>query len=368
MVAVGVIGATGFIGSRAIEILAASGDTEVYPIVRNEKKSLSLPCSQQNCRIANALDQSALANAMQGCDVVVHSVTGSPGLIRGTISRTYNAAQQAKVKRLIYMSTMCVHGQAPAPGTTEETPLDKSQQAFPYNVAKIDAENLLIKLRDRGSVEVVIFRPGIVFGPRSPRIIEIANQLLSGSAYLVEGGRGICNTTYIDNLIHAVRLAINADCVDRQAFFIGENEQVTWAEFYSALAESIGVNSEQIPSVSKPESFSQSSKQSLVSSVRDSVFVQSTLAAIPNEVKDNLKNQLKRALGKKSAPASASTQEVKAKQEISVTQEMALLHLSSYKLSHTKAERMLNYSPVFSISDAYKHTADWLLTNGYSAH
>ena len=72
------------------------------------------------------------------------------------------------------------------------------------------AERRLRELRQGGPVELVVLRPAIVHGPRSAWTGGFADELLAGTAYLVEGGRGICNAAYVDNVVHAVRLASSA--------------------------------------------------------------------------------------------------------------------------------------------------------------
>src|SRR3546814_8202154 len=88
---------------------------------------------------------------------------------------------------------------------------------LPYNRAKADAERMLIALRRRHGVELVLLRPGIVYGPRSQWIAGFADQLLDGTAYLVDGAQGICNAIYVDNLVHAVTLAITGTRCDGEA-------------------------------------------------------------------------------------------------------------------------------------------------------
>ena len=48
-------------------------------------------------------------------------------------------SQDAGVRRLVYLSSASVHGQAPAPGTDEES-LFETRQPIAYNMAKAWAE------------------------------------------------------------------------------------------------------------------------------------------------------------------------------------------------------------------------------------
>jgi len=355
MVRIGIIGASGFIGNRAVEMLHAEGSYDVRPILRTADSMNRLTVRELDYRVANALDRSALQKAFTGCDVVIHSIVGSPGLIRGSVVPAYQAAEKAGVRRLIYLSSMCVHGQAPVTGTIEDSPLSK-QQPFPYNTAKIDAERNLQQLRANGSVEVVIFRPGIVFGPGSSRVIEIAEQILNGSACFINQGEGVCNTVYVDNLVHSMQLAMTSVAADGQAFFVGDRELVNWRDFYRPFAQALGVDPTQISTVPIPEFAVPSRKQQLIGSIRDSEWMQKALSLVSDELRQTIKQVIpKRKKSPTVVPPASSIQT----QPI-MSQEMSLLQQSQYKLPFDKAEKILGYKPIVSFEDACCRSIDWL--------
>ncbi|XWK89090.1 MAG: NAD(P)-dependent oxidoreductase [Phormidium sp.] len=362
MMRIGIVGATGFVGTRAVEMLNVEGTSEVRPIVHSQSSLEKLAHHKLDCRIANSFSQSSLESAFKGCDVVIQSILGTPGLIRGTVAPTYKAAEKVGVRRIIYLSSMIVHTSAPAPGTTEATPPITNQPNFPTHTAKIDAERQLLQLHQTGSVEVVIFRPGIVFGPRSRWVTELADQLIQGRAYLIDGGKGICNSVYIDNLIHAMRLAMTAKEADGEAFFAGDRERVTWFDFYRPFAEAFGVDPTQLPSPTVP-AFTHSRKKQLIGSIRESVFVQKSLAMIP----EDLKQKLKRSKPKSEQPAPAPAPEpapvvpaVIPKGEPVVTEMMSILQQSQYQLPFTKAEKLLGYEPIVSFDEGCRRSVEWL--------
>jgi len=357
MVKIGVVGASGFVGNRAVEMLHEDGHT-LCPIVRQEA-SLQ-PFAQMGLKgyVANAFDQAALETAFQGCDVVIHSVLGSAGLIRGSVAPAYRAAQKAGVRRIIYLSSMIVHTSAPTPGTTESTPPIEHQPGFPTHLAKIDAERRLLRMREKGSVDAVIFRPGIVFGPRSRWVADLAHHLTQGTAYFINDGLGVCNTVYIDNLIHAMRLAMTVQDADGEAFFVGDREQVTWLDFYRPFALALGVNLEQIHRLEPPH-FVHSQKQEWIRAIRESEFVQKVLAAIS----EDMKRQVKGLISNRNTSSAELASEVTPPPEPVVSEMMAILQQSQYKLPFAKAQTILGYEPIVSFDEGCRRSINWLHTN-----
>jgi len=349
---IGVVGASGFVGNRAVEMLHVDGH-EVRPIVRSVASLARLSQRQLDCRIANAFDRSSLTAAFAGCEVIIHSILGSSGLIRGSIAPTYAAAQRAGVRRIIYLSSMVVHTSAPALGTIEATP-PITNQPFPTHNAKIDAERKLLQLRQQGEVEVTIFRPGIVFGARSRWVEDLADRLSQGDPCLVDRGRGICNTVYVDNLIHAIRLALTVTAADGEAFFVGDRERVTWYDFYQPFAEVFGVDLTQLP----PATVSQLShtwQERAIDSVRNSELVQKTLNLVPDEFKQQLKRSFR---PQPDRPIGESTSAVRS--QPGVSEMMAILQRSPYQLPVTKAQQILGYEPIISVREGCCRSIEWL--------
>lgn len=354
MMRIGIVGASGFVGNRAVEMLSEAA--EVRPIVHSQRSLEKLSHQHLDCRIANSFDQASLESAFQGCDVIIQSILGSPGLTRGSIVPTYRAAEKVGVRRIIYLSSMIVHTSAPAPGTTEATP-PITNQPFPTHIAKIDAERKLLQLRQKGSVEVVIFRPGIVFGPRSRWVMNLADELVQGTAYLINGGQGICNSVYVDNLVHAIRLALTAPEADGEAFFAGDRERVTWFDFYRPFAEAFGIDLTQLSAVTVPQ-FTHSRKQQVIGAIRDSEFVQKWLATVPEDFKQTLKLTIPR----RSRPMPEPEPVMATKLQPVVTEMMAILQQSQYQLPFNKAMQRLDYQPIVTFNEGCLRSIEWLAT------
>ena len=360
MLRVAVLGANGFIGTRTVEMLHLGDLAEPRPVVRNVARLARLSRFALDCRIADGFDQSALQAAFHGCHVVVHAIAGDPNTIRGTLAPAYRAAQEAGVQRFIYLSTAAVHGQAPEAGTAEKSPLN-GKQLLSYNNAKVNAERMLQRLRTRGHVELVVLRPGVVFGPRSSWVTRFIEALLAGQGYMVNDGRGVCNSAYVDNVVHAIYLAMTACDVDREAFLIGDQERITWADFYQPFAEALGYDLSKVQRVS-PFSSGSDSKNRL-ETIRAAHPVQSVLSFLPGKAQSALS-----AIGRhliNPRPVSLSPWQVPHASMPQATLEMSLLHQCSYKLPFDKAGRLLKYEPPVSFAEACRRTVSWLAFAGY---
>jgi nucleoside-diphosphate-sugar epimerase len=306
-----------------------------------------------DARAADALDVAALASAFRGCDVVVHAVYTSHETAGRAMEATYAACEAAGVRRIVHVSTASVHGQAPPPSTDERSPL-RLWQEFPYNNAKVRAERALRRARARGTVEIVMLRPGIVFGPRSRWISEFADALLAGRAGLVDDGRGVCNSIYVDNLVHAIELAARTPGVDDEAFLVGDAERVTWADVYGPVASALGFDLSSVPSVDPPRDAA-----GWLDRVRDMARHSAHLAPVRRTMAPPLR--MLRSLLRRGP---TSTSPVDATGPF-LDPMKARLQRCSVRLPIRKAVRRLGYEPPVPFDEGMRRTLAWMQTAGY---
>jgi nucleoside-diphosphate-sugar epimerase len=355
---IAVLGASGFVGSRLLEMFHLGELATLRPVVRNYGSLARLARFDLDWRIADGRDQAALSSAFEGCDAVVNLIAADPAIIVQNATVSYQAAQAAGVKRLVFMSSASVHGQAPAPGTDETSPLH-TNQVFAYNNAKVRAERALAELRKDGFVELSILRPGIVYGPRSRWVSDIADQLLTESAYLINDGQGICNSIYVDNLIEAIRLALTVPAADRGVFIVGDRERVTWLDFYQQLAVGLDRDLSRVHRLGPPQ-FVHGLGDTL-NDLRASQPVQALLPLVPTPLKEGVKGAIKAV----TAPPRPSPWSLPVKPGPQVTEEFAALHQCSVQLPWTKAATILGYQPTFSFAEAMRRSVGWLAFAGY---
>jgi nucleoside-diphosphate-sugar epimerase len=349
-VAFAVLGARGFIGARTVDWLR--GRTLSVRAVARDGRGLA---GDPDMMVADALDVSALTAAFRGCDVVVHAVYTDPETAGRAMEATYAASAAAGVRRIVYLSTASVHGQAPRPSTDERSPLHLWHE-FAYNNAKVRAERALLRARTRGAVEIVMLRPGIVFGPTSRWITEFADALLGGRAALIDRGRGVCNSIYVDNLVHAIDLAAHAPGVDNEAFLVGDAERVTWADLYGPIASALGYALSSLPDAEPPRHVARF-RDRLRDAARNSEHlepVRRTMAPATTLARSLLRR------GRKSAgTASAAVNGPFLDGMNSRLQEC------SVKLPMIKAKQRLGYEPLVSFDEGVRRTIAWMQTAGY---
>ncbi|MGY8681582.1 NAD-dependent epimerase/dehydratase family protein [Bradyrhizobium sp. UFLA05-153] len=350
---IAVLGASGFIGNRTVEIFQRDGDVDVRPVVQRPSRAALPRRFNLPIQIADALDTKSLTAAFEGCDSVIMAIAGAPKTIVRSIEPVYRAAMKSNVRRLIYLSSASVHGQAPAIGVDETTPLSK-RQPIAYNNAKVVAEQQLWRLREIGRVEVVILRPGIVFGPRSQWTGGVADEILNGTAYLTEGGWGVCNSIYVDNLIHAIKLALVTTNADGKAFLVGDAEAVTWRDLYLPICQALDYDLSDLPTPTMADVMDE--RASVAQRVRDANFFQSLRWIVPRPARAAVKAAIREMRRPLSTEIPAS---------YSVTLERALLHTSSYRPAYARAQRELGYCPPITFEEGCRRSVEWLGFAGY---
>jgi nucleoside-diphosphate-sugar epimerase len=155
------------------------------------------------------------------------------------------AAATAHVARFVHLSSIAVFGLAALGEANDQRRREHSGD--PYCDTKCDAEERAFRAHREGRLPVTILRPSAVYGPGSTHwsIVPI-KRIKKGKMWLFNGGRGLLNYVYIDNLVDAILLVAQDDRALGEAFIVNDGA-VTWREFFGALARMAGSNS--IPSI-----------------------------------------------------------------------------------------------------------------------
>ena len=238
---VAIVGAGGFVGARLLEMAAHGGRTDVVPIVRAYRSVARVANLGIPHRLADASRTDSLTQALTGCEAVVNLTNGDPADILSTTRSIYASAVAAGARLLVHLSSATVYGQVERPDLPEDAP-PLADHWMPYAREKGRAENFLRERMADGRLAIVVLRPGLIWGPGSPWLIRPALELVSGSAYLVGDGGGICNLAYVDNLVRSIDAVVAHQAPAPGFYNIADDETTTWRQYYSALAAGLGVD------------------------------------------------------------------------------------------------------------------------------
>ncbi len=351
-----IIGASGFIGLRALEGLHDRDGIAVRPVVRAASSLAVLARRRLDWRIAGPRDLASLTGALRGCSVCIHAALGDPLQIEQMATVAYQACAAAGVRRLVWLSSASVHGQNPAPGTDESSPIH-DRHLLAYNNAKVRAEHRLEKLSADGRVEVARLRPGVVFGPRSRWITDTAADLRAGRAGWLDEGRGVCNSIHVDNLVHAIRLAATVPAAAGHAFVVGDAESVIWRDFLLPVATHLGLSANDF-AIAAPAALVAERETPFAALTRSRLYQN-----LGEHVPDRAKRLVKSLASAWPAPALAPGAWRLPRSSSNaprLTLEHTLLQRCAWKLPHAKAARILGYTPPVPFAEGLAASLAWL--------
>ncbi|OUT54291.1 MAG: hypothetical protein CBB71_22910 [Rhodopirellula sp. TMED11] len=253
-VKIGVTGAGGFIGGRLVERLTLEHDALVQATVRSWHSAVWISRYNAAIHSANVQDTASLTTAFKGCDVVVHCANGGnrPEEIWATnVGGTKNVIQaclDTKVRRLVFVSSIAVHGCQPPNGVDELSPYDFEGSV--YSRSKIAAERLVKAVHRSGDLETVIIRPTFVWGPRSALFsVRPLQAMQQGRFRLVNQGSGDCHAVFVETVVDALIRASAVQAAAGRAFLVADDFGIQWRDFYTAYAQMLNLDPDQLPSV-----------------------------------------------------------------------------------------------------------------------
>jgi len=220
-----VLGGDGFIGSRVVSALAASGWAK--PVAAGRASRPARPGSER-IRL-DATDADALKRALETVEGVVDCVAGA-----GMTATARNLAASGVDIPVVHLSSMAVYGSAE--GTlTEDAPL--LADLGPYSQAKAEAEAMAASHR-----RAVILRPGCVYGPGSAQWSGRIARLLKARRIgdLGAGGDGCSNLVHVDDVAAAALAALRVPAAAGRAYNLAMAGAPSWNDYFLMFARALG--------------------------------------------------------------------------------------------------------------------------------
>jgi nucleoside-diphosphate-sugar epimerase len=151
------------------------------------------------------------------------------------------AAKAAGVKRFVFLSSNAAGGASASASEvlTEDVP---ARPLSRYGLSKLRAEDALHALHEPGRFEAVSLRPSMFYGPPVPqRHVDVYRRVKTGRMPLVGNGDYRRSVTHVDNLVQAVRLAMDKPQAAGQRYYVVDDEIATTRSIVEAMAEALGV-------------------------------------------------------------------------------------------------------------------------------
>ena len=245
-----VTGATGAIGPAVVQALTAAGYS-VRALVRHEPVPGMLPTAAEIC-LGDITDFDAVAQATAGCDGVVHMAAllhitnPSPALnaqyeqvnVAGT-AHVVAAAQQHRVGRVVYFSSIAVYGYGRQQVLSETSTV---QPETIYGKTKLAAEQIVLAAEgDDGGALGVVLRPGAIYGARvKGNYGRLLSALARGYYPQIGDGENRRTLIYEGDMAQAARLALEHPQAGGRIYNVTDGEVHTLNEIVGAMCQALG--------------------------------------------------------------------------------------------------------------------------------
>ena len=235
-----ITGASGFVGGATLRHFVSLGH-DVRAMSRSERSDRAIEAG--GGRAIRCDLESVSAEELGRVDAIVHCAAFVEDWgpreawervnVEGT-RRMLEAARAASVGRFIHIGTEAaiVRGQH-IEGADESYPL-APDSPYPYCATKAKAEALVVAA-SRPGFDTMVLRPRLIWGPGDSTLLpKIEAMIQSGDWRWIDGGEVRTSTTHIDNLVHAIELALT-NGRSGEAYFILDAGQTTIREMITKM-------------------------------------------------------------------------------------------------------------------------------------
>lgn len=252
-----VTGASGFVGQALCDECAQRGH-EVVAALRTAQAfgGLATPVV-----VGDIAEQAEWREALQRIDVIVHLAARTSTSREGgddalsafrrvnteaTIALARQAAQ-AGVKRFVFLSSAKVNGELTPPGrafTADDDPAPEDA----YGISKLEAERALRSLCLETSMEFVVIRPPLVYGPGVRGNFQAMVRMLRRGVPLPLGAiHNRRSLIALDNLIDLIMICLVHPGAANQVFMAADGEDVSTSALLRKVAAAYGLPARLIP-------------------------------------------------------------------------------------------------------------------------
>ncbi len=158
--------------------------------------------------------------------------------VQGTLRLARHAAE-AGVKRFVFVSSIKVNGERTRPGRPF-TAGDAPAPSDPYGVSKREAEDQLLHLAAGSTMDVVIVRPVLVYGPGvKGNFLELMRWLKRGVPLPLGAVANRRSLLGLDNLVDLLGVCLREQSAANQVFLASDDEPLSTTELLRRTAAAL---------------------------------------------------------------------------------------------------------------------------------
>jgi nucleoside-diphosphate-sugar epimerase len=156
--------------------------------------------------------------------------------VAGTQTLLNACRDQARLRRIIHVSTTGVHGITGLTPAAEDAPFAPTN---PYERTKLEGELLALKAYQEQGLPVSVVRPGLVYGPGDLHLLGFFRTIQKGLFRVIAGGKSCLHPVYIDDMVSAFLLSAESEKALGRAYNIAGSQVVSMRQLASAIAQSM---------------------------------------------------------------------------------------------------------------------------------
>jgi len=150
------------------------------------------------------------------------------------------AAAAAEVKRLVFLSSVKVNGEASArPLTEADVPCPEDA----YAISKWEAEQALAQVAKETGLEYVILRPPLVYGPGvEANFLRLIRVVARGVPLPLGCVQNLRSLVYVGNLVDAIGVCLTHPVLANRTYLVSDGEDLSTPQLVRRLAAAISVS------------------------------------------------------------------------------------------------------------------------------
>jgi len=242
-----VTGASGFTGGYMVKNLLDHG-YKVRAFVRKTSNTDELKKLPVELAFGDICSPADVESAMRGVDIVFHIAAlyraanlPDKAYIDVNVSGTeniLNAALNNNVKRVVYCSTVGVHGHVKNTPANETAPFNPGDI---YQDTKVETEKLVMEYYQLKKLPVTIVRPSGIYGPGDLRMLKMY-RMVQKKRFLMLGRKDpFYHLTFVTDIVEGFRLAGESSNAVGQVYIIAGDGYCTLKEYAQTIADDLNI-------------------------------------------------------------------------------------------------------------------------------